>query len=94
MAVGRVGRRSARRGRVAEVFTDEHVDRALDLLELVELAWHDCYAEVSPPETVIDQILVVSQGDLGALIAAGRLAVTDRRDLQLAAEALGSPDDA
>lgn len=55
----------------------------LDILELVELAWHDCYAEITPPEAVIDDILTVSQGDLGTLAKAARLAVTDSRDLRM-----------
>lgn len=61
---------------------------ALDLLELVELAWHDCYGEPSPPEEVIDDILLVSRGDLGRLVSAARLAVIDWRDLRVAADEL------
>lgn len=70
------------------VFGPRHTNQALDLLELVELAWHDCYGESSPSEEVIDQVLLVSRGTLGGLIEAGRLAVIDRRDLQVAADDL------
>lgn len=59
---------------------------ALDLLELVEFAWHDCYGEVSPPDDVIDDILAVSGGRLDWLIGASRLAIEDVRDLRVAAD--------
>ncbi len=55
----------------------------LDILELVELAWHDCYAEITPPDAVIDDILTVSQGELAILARAARLADTDFRDLRM-----------
>jgi hypothetical protein len=32
------------------VFSDDHVAAALYLLELCELAWHDCYEERSVPQ--------------------------------------------
>ena len=60
--------------------------RALDLLELLELAWHDCYNEITPSEEIIDDILLLSDGRLDRLIVAARLAVTDSRDLKMAAE--------
>lgn len=61
------------------------VDAALDVIELMELAWHDCYGEPSPPEQVIDDVLTVSRGDLASLASAALLGVTDWRDLRLAA---------
>lgn len=61
---------------------------ALDLLELTELAWHDCYQEISPPDDVIDDILICSRGKLAGLVRAARLAVADYRDLRLAADEL------
>ncbi len=63
-------------------------EAALDLLELTELAWHDCYGEVRPPEQVIDDILTVSAGRLDLLSRASRLAVEDFRDLRMQAEAV------
>lgn len=60
----------------------------LDTLELHELAWHDCYNEPSPPEPGDRGHLVVSRGDLAALVSAAHVAVTDFRDLRLNADAL------
>ena len=54
-------RREQRRPRVEAAFGST-AGAALDLLELTELAWHDCYGEVSPPDKVVDDILVVSAG--------------------------------
>lgn len=62
-------------------------EAALDLLELVDLAWHDCYGQVSPPDDVVEDILTVAQGRLDGLARAARLAVEDFRDLRLAATA-------
>jgi hypothetical protein len=53
---------------------------------LTEYAWHDCYGEITPPDDVILNILACSRGDLAMMIRAARLAVLDRRDLQLWAE--------
>ena len=89
MAVGRAERRAGRRTKVAVLFADR-TDRVLDLLELLELAWHDVYGEVTPPESVIDDVLTVSQGTLRGLIRAARLAVADQRDLSLQATAIRS----
>ncbi len=58
---------------------------ALDILELTELAWHDCYGDITPPDPVVEDIWTVSEGDLRKLIGAARLAVQDSRDLQVAA---------
>ena len=84
MAVGRGQRREARRPRVAEVFGGD-VEPALDLLELLEVAWHDVYGEITPPDDVVDDVLVVSDGDLARLIRAAHTALVDRRDLRLLA---------
>ncbi|WP_327394033.1 hypothetical protein [Streptomyces phaeochromogenes] len=59
---------------------------ALDLLELVEFAWHDCYGDVTPGEDVVEDILTCSQGDLAQMIQFARLAVEDARDLRLSAD--------
>ncbi len=68
------------------MFGEAGADRALDLLELVELAWHDCYGERSPSDQVIDDMLVVSDGTLDGLVAAAHLGITDWRDLRVAAD--------
>lgn len=91
MAVGRAERRSEREPLVAAVFDEDQTPRALDLLELTELAWHDCYGEVTPSEDVIDDLLMVSGGSIEGLIQAARLAVTDPRDLKIAAEERRNP---
>ena len=38
------------------VFGADRTPRALDRLELVEFAWHDCYDEITPPKQIIDDI--------------------------------------
>jgi hypothetical protein len=40
---------------------------ALDLFELTELAWHDCYGEVTPRYDVIDNMYVCFGGSLATL---------------------------
>jgi hypothetical protein len=37
----------------------------LDLLELTEYAWHNCYEEITPPDQVIRNILICSLRRLG-----------------------------
>lgn len=76
-----------RKPRVSAFFDENQTPIALDLLEHVELAWHDCYDEITPSEDVIDDLLTISGGSIDELIEAARLAVTDPRDLKLAAEA-------
>ena len=44
------------------------------------MAWPDCYGEVTPPEEVIDKIMLCSGRTLGGLIEAAQLAIIDRRD--------------
>jgi hypothetical protein len=87
MAVSRVDRRREREGRVAAVFGEDRAAPALDLLELVEFAWHDCYGDITPPEEIIDDMLLLSDGSIEGLIVAARLGVTDWRDLKVAADA-------
>jgi hypothetical protein len=83
--VSRRERREAARGR-ASIEYGVHAEAALDLFELLELAWHDCYGDITPPQQVVEDVWRVAGGDLGGLAAAARLAVTDRRDLHVAAE--------
>jgi hypothetical protein len=68
------------------VFGEAAAEGALDLLELVEMAWHDCYGERTPPDAVVEDMLVVSDGTLEGFVAAAHLAVTDWRDLRVAAD--------
>lgn len=85
MAIGRSERREERRVKVVPLFADR-TDRALDLFELLEMAWHDAFQEITPPEQVIDDILLLSEGSLRLLIRWARLAVIDWRDVRLAAD--------
>jgi hypothetical protein len=71
----------------------ENADAALDILELAEFAWHDCYGEVTPPDDVIDDILVCARGHLSDLARATRQAVEDHRDLRLHADAVRAGQD-
>ena len=73
--------------RLQSLFGPAVAGRARDVLVLTEMAWHDCYGETSPPAAVVDDILAVADGDLGRLVQAALLAVTDVRDLRLAADA-------
>jgi hypothetical protein len=50
--------------------------------------WHDCFAEVSPPDEVIEDVWIVSEGQIPKLVQAARLAVEDSRDLRMNADAL------
>jgi len=88
--IGRASRRASWAPRVEAVVGKSHVSAALDVLELTEFAWHDCYDEISPPDSVIEDILVCSRGELAGLARAARLAVEDHRDLRLAADAIRS----
>jgi hypothetical protein len=91
MAVSRAERRAGRRTNVAVLFADE-TDRALDLLELMEIAWHDVHGEVTPPDQVILDVLALSRGDLDELIRWVRLAVVDWRDVRVAADEFRATD--
>lgn len=86
MVIGRAARRASREAVVAKSFGPDRSAAVLDLLELVELAWHDCFGESTPPDEVIDDIFVVAGGDLASFALASRLAVKDWRDLRVAAD--------
>ncbi len=62
-------------------------EAVLDVLELTEFAWHDCYSEASPSDRIIDDVFVVATGTLAGFVRAARLAVEDYRDLRLQADA-------
>lgn len=92
MAVGRAERFEERRARVVAVF-GEDVDTlrlVSEVLALTEMAWHDCYREITPPDSIVDDILLCSEGTLRGLIRAAHLAVIDSRDLSVWASALRS----
>jgi hypothetical protein len=81
-------RRDERRSQIGRSFGETDLDAALDVLALMDLAWHDCYGESCPPETVIDDVLTIARGDLAALVRAAHLAVVDFRDARVAADAI------
>jgi hypothetical protein len=88
LAIGSEQRRNERRPRIEEEFARGHVDAALDLLHLADMAWHDCYGprELEIPPGVLDDILLLAHGDLARLARAARQAVIDFRDLRVAAD--------
>ncbi|HET6917086.1 MAG TPA: hypothetical protein VFH56_13420 [Acidimicrobiales bacterium] len=92
MTVSRADRRKEREPRVRAVFADRNVGPALDLLELLERAWHDSYGDISPPEDIIDDLLLLSDGSMDKLASAAKLAVTDWRDVKMAASAARGTD--
>ncbi len=93
MAIGRAERFEQRKPAIIAVFGDSpKVLRSVArVFELMEMAWHDCYDEVSPPEEVVEEVLLCSGGKLDDLVAAAHLAVIDRRDLAVWASALRDP---
>jgi len=93
VTIGRAARRAERTPWVAAVFKAHQVAAVLDLLELLEYAWHDCYGEITPEDSVIKDVLTISQGDLVKLTRAALLAVVDSRDLRMAADALTTERD-
>ncbi len=90
MAVSRAERLQERLPRIIATFGAGEQDLRLvsGLLTLLEMAWHDCYGEVTPPEEVIDDVLRCSEGTLDGLITAATLAVVDQRDLSVWAAGL------
>ena len=86
MSISRSERRAERKSRVVAIFGDALSDPVLDLLELIELAWHDSYGEITPSERIVDDILLCSGGDITKLIRIARLAVADWCALKMAAD--------
>jgi hypothetical protein len=88
MAVGSEQRRAERRRRIEAEFPSGHVEAALDLLHRTDIAWHDCYgpAELALPDSVLEDILLLADGGLVALIRTARQALIDFRDVRVAAD--------
>lgn len=87
MAISRADRRRGRSARAQSDFGPD-AEAALDVLELTEFAWHDCFGEVTPPDEVIDDVFTVARGSMTQFVRAARLAVEDYRDLRLTADSL------
>ncbi len=92
MAVGRAQRFLERKPRLTATFGDDYKTLGLvyEVFELMEMAWHDCHAEVTPSEEVVDNVLLCSGGTLDGLIHAAHLAVIDSRDLAVWASEIRS----
>ena len=89
MTVGRHERFEELRPRLVALFGEgEVLPSVFAVLTLMEMAWHDCYGEVTPPAAVIDDVLHCCGGTLAGLVDAAELAVIDRRDLRLRAARL------
>ena len=63
MAISRADRRRDRSARAQTDFGPD-AEAALDVLELTEFAWHDCFGEVTPPDAVIDDVFTVARGSM------------------------------
>jgi hypothetical protein len=87
VAVGRDQRMAERRERIVATFGEAQLATVVELLTLLELAWHDCYGELTPSEELLDDILLLSGGEVTGLIRAAHLAVQDWRDVIVAADA-------
>ncbi|MFF1608775.1 hypothetical protein ACFVYA_13420 [Amycolatopsis sp. NPDC058278] len=88
MTVGSEQRRQARTPRIEAQFSSADVEAALDLLHLADMAWHDCCGprELELPSQVLEDVLLLAQGDLASLIRISRAAVLDFRDVRVAAD--------
>lgn len=89
MALGSEQRRDERRPCIEAMFAGRQIEAALDLLHLMDMAWHDCYGprESEVPPAVLNDVLLLANGDLAALITVAREAVIDFRDVRVAADA-------
>jgi len=87
MAVGRSERFEIIRPRVIELFGSDEatLGRVSRVIELMERAWHDSFGEPSPPSEVVRDVLTCSGGTIEGLLDSAHLAVTDWRDLRVAA---------
>ena len=62
IGISRRERRDAARGRASIEFGAD-ADAALDILELLELAWHDCYGDPTPPADVVEDVWALADGE-------------------------------
>ncbi|MFZ0160732.1 MAG: hypothetical protein WAL50_17015 [Kineosporiaceae bacterium] len=88
MAVGSGKRRDERRPQLEAIFGTQHVEAALDLLAMADMAWHDCYGpgDRDIPPDVLEDILLLCRGDLSRLIRVTLAAVIDFRDIRVVAD--------
>jgi hypothetical protein len=88
MVTSSADRREGRRRRAVADFGGQ-ANAVLDAFALLDLAWHDCFGEPSPPDQVVEDVWTVANGNLAALVSAAHLAVVDSRDLRLTAGGRG-----
>jgi hypothetical protein len=88
MAIGSAQRREERRQSIEATFPSNHVEAALDLLHLTDMAWHDCYGpeDLALPDHIVEDVLLLADGGLVALVSIAHQAVIDFRDVQVAAD--------
>ena len=88
MVIGSEQRRRERKSRVEVLFAGKQVEAVLDLMNLMDMAWHDCYGprEFEVPPAVLDDVLLLADGDLAVLIEVAHAAVIDFRDVRVAAD--------
>lgn len=89
MVIGAEARREGRSVLVRERFGRDE-DVVLDLLAIVDSAWHDRYGDLAISDEVLADVLLVSSGDVRALISSLTLALQDWRDLRVNADAVRS----
>ncbi len=89
MAIGSEQRRQERKCRIEALFAVDQIEAVLDLLDLMDRAWHDCYGprELEVPPDVLADVLLLADGDLAVLVRVARRAVIDVRDVWVAAAA-------
>jgi hypothetical protein len=93
MVIGAEARRAARSVLLGNRFGDDS-GAALDLLAIADMAWHDAYGDLSVPDDVLDDVIVLCRGDIGALVQSVSLALQDWRDLRMNADAARARSDA
>jgi len=84
-ALGNPGWREGARVRASGEFGDA-AEAALDVLELLERAWHDSHGHAGPPAEVVADVWQLAAGDVARLATAARLALTDRDALRAAVD--------
>jgi hypothetical protein len=62
VTIGKAARRAERAPPAESVLVKPQAPAALDLVELLEFAWHDTDGEITPPDDVILNILICSRG--------------------------------
>jgi hypothetical protein len=78
--------RANRAGRVRDFFGDADVESALEVLASFDAEWREVYGNSGAPQLVVDDVLVLSGGNLDQLRRAANAALRDWRDTRIAAD--------